>query len=84
MSTAIVNECADYNGIGLYNLFQIFNPAMIMLGGGLTNWGDYFLKLINTKFHSLVKNMLHEPIQIVRSTLGQDAGIMGAAALVLE
>lgn len=84
VSTAIVNDCADYNGIGLYNLFQIFNPAMIMLGGGLTNWGTYFLERINAKFHSLVKNMLHEPIKIVRSTLGADAGIRGAAALVLE
>lgn len=84
ISTAIVNDCADYNGIGLYNLFQIFNPAMIMLGGGLTNWGAYFLERINAKFHSLVKNMLHEPIKIVQSTLGADAGIRGAAALVLE
>ena len=84
VSTAIINDCADYNGIGIYNLFQVFNPAMIMLGGGLTNWGDHFLIRVKAKFHELVKNMLHEPIQIVRSTLGPDAGIMGAAALVLE
>ena len=84
VSVSIVNECADYNGIGLYNLFQIFNPPMIMLGGGLMNWGPVFLDRIKDKFHSMVKNMLHEPMEIVLSTMGPDAGLYGAAALVLE
>jgi glucokinase len=84
LSQAIVNECADINGIGLYNLFQIFNPPMIMLGGGLMNWGPIFLDRIRYKFHAMVKNMLHEPIEIVLSGIGPDAGLYGAAALVLE
>lgn len=84
VSISIVNECADYNGIGLYNLFQIFNPPMIMLGGGLMNWGPDFFERIKGKFHSMVKNMLYEPIEIVLSTFGSDAGLCGAAALALE
>jgi len=81
---SVVNDCADYNGIGIYNLFQIFNPPMVMLGGGLMNWGPVFLNRIKEKFLFMVKNMAHDPIDIVESTLGSDAGIVGAATLLLE
>ncbi|MCK5704965.1 MAG: ROK family protein, partial [Cyclobacteriaceae bacterium] len=84
VSMTIVNDCADYNGIGIYNLFQIFNPPLIMLGGGLMNWGPVFLNRIKEKFSLMVKNMLHDPIEIVTSTIGPDAGLIGAATLVLE
>jgi len=84
VSTSIVNSCADINGIGIYNLFQIFNPSMVMLGGGLMNWGPIFHNRIKEKFYALVKDMLRDPIEIVQSTLGADAGLYGAAALALE
>jgi len=84
ISVAIVNDCADYNGIGIYNLFQIFNPSMVMLGGGLMNWGPVFYEKIKKKFYSMTKDMLYDPIEIVPSTLGADAGLIGAAALTLE
>jgi glucokinase len=83
VSMALVNDCADYNGIGIYNLFQIFNPPMVMLGGGLMNWGPVFMNRIKEKFSFMVKNMAHDPIEIVESTIGSDAGLVGAAALVL-
>lgn len=83
VSMSVVNDCADYNGIGIYNLFQIFNPPMIMLGGGLMNWGPAFLNRIKEKFSFMVKNMAHDPIEIIESTIGSDAGLVGAAALVV-
>ncbi len=83
VSMAIVNDCADYNGTGIYNLFQIFNPPMVMLGGGLMNWGPVFMNRIKEKFSFMVKNMAHDPIEIIESTMGSDAGLVGAAALVL-
>jgi glucokinase len=84
LSRAVVLEFADYAGIGLYNLFQIFNPDAFVLGGGLMSWGDLYVKRIQRKFAELVREMLFDPIQIVPSKLEQDAGIIGAAALLLE
>ncbi len=81
---AVVFECADYVGIGLYNLFQIFNPPAIVLGGGLMNWGEAYFRRIKQKFHALAGNMLFDPIDIARSEIGADAGLIGAAALLLE
>jgi glucokinase len=84
VSTAIVNECADYIGIGIYNIFQVFNPPIIILGGGLMCWGEIYLNRIKRKFNELVRDMIFDKIEIVESEAKCDAGLIGAAALLLE
>jgi glucokinase len=84
LARAVVLECADYTGIGLYNLFQIFNPDVFVLGGGLMSWGSIFMDRIRSTFITLVREMMFDPVQIVASRLEQDAGVIGAAALLLE
>ena len=84
LSMSVVLECADYAGIGLYNLFQIFNPDAFVLGGGLMSWGSLYLERIRKKFRELAREMLFDPVQVVPSALLQDAGVIGAAALLLE
>jgi len=84
LATAVILDCADYIGIGVYNLFQIFNPHVVVLGGGLTNWGEPFLDRIQEKFHTLAGEMLFDDMTIAVAELGPDAGLIGAAALPLE
>jgi glucokinase len=80
----VATEYAEYIGIGVYNLFQIFNPPIIVLGGGLMKLGDRFFQKIKDTFFTLIKDMLFDEIRIVLSTLEEDAGVIGAAALLLE
>jgi glucokinase len=80
----IAAEYAKYIGIGVYNLFQIFNPPVIVLGGGLMKWGAEFFQKIQETFRILAKGMLYDPIAIVLSELGDNAGAIGVAALLLE
>ena len=84
VSMSIVTECADYIGIGVYNIFQVFNPPVIILGGGLVNLGELYFERIKSKFYELARDMIHDPIAIVRSEAEADAGLIGAAALLLE
>jgi glucokinase len=84
LSKAIVTDCADHIGIGLYNIFQVFNPPLIILGGGLMSWGEFYLDRIRTKFYELARDMIYDKIEIVESAAGYDAGLIGAAALILE
>ena len=83
-SRAVIMEIAHYAGIGLYNIFQVFNPPLILLGGGLLSLGDIYFDEIKRTFYSLVKEMLYDPVNIEISHLGPDSGILGAAALILE
>jgi glucokinase len=84
LSTAVVFESADSIAIALYNLFQLFNPPIIVLGGGLVNWGNIYMERINQRFHSLAKDMLFDEMKIVTSEIGKNAGIIGASSLPLE
>lgn len=80
----IVREYADYLGIGLYNLFQSYNPGLIVLGGGLTEWGSFYLDRVRRRFYELAGEMMHEHLEIRPSEIGADAAVLGAAALILE
>ena len=84
VSKAIVEDCADHIGIGVYNIFQVFNPPIIILGGGLMNLGELYFNRIKEKFYELARDMIYDPIAIVRSEAEADAGLIGAAALLLE
>jgi glucokinase len=81
---SIVMECADFIGIGLYNIFQIFNPPLILLGGGLMSWGDLYLNRIRETFFRYARDMIYDPIEISLSGIGGEAGMIGAASLILE
>jgi glucokinase len=84
LSKAVISDSAYYVGIGLYNLFQTLNPPLIVLGGGLTNWGDFYLDKIKETFYELARDMIFDPIEITLSDIIGEAGVIGAAALSLE
>lgn len=84
VSREIILDCGHYIGLGLYNIFQSLNPSLIVLGGGLTNWGDIYLDKIRSTFYDLARDMLYDPIEIIVSDISNDAGVIGAAALTLE
>ena len=84
LSMAVISESAYYVGIGLYNLFQTLNPPLMVLGGGLTNWGEFYLNKIKETFYALARDMIFDPIKITLSDIMGDAGVIGAAALSLE
>lgn len=65
--------------IGISNLINIFEPDIIVLGGGFSNFGYMFIERIKEKL--LNSNLLfnkRENIDIRIAELGNDAGIIGA------
>jgi glucokinase len=79
LSKEVILKAATYLGIGMVNLIHIFNPEMIIIGGGLSNMGDLLLdparQIIKERAHTLSG----EAVRIVISKLMGDAGIFGAA-----
>lgn len=84
LSKAVVFESADSISIALYNIFQLYNPGIIVLGGGLVNWGPCYIERIRENFHRLTKDMLIDELKIVYTEIGKDAGVIGASSLPLE
>ena len=84
VSKEVILDTGRYVGIGIYNIFQALNPPLIVLGGGLTNWGDTYIDKIKSTFFDLARDMLYDPNEICLSEIIGDAGVIGAAALTLE
>lgn len=84
LSMEIILDSARYVGIGIYNIFQALNPPLVVLGGGLMSWGDFYLNQIKRTFYKYAGNMIFDPFNIVVSQIGPDVGVIGAGSLVLE
>jgi glucokinase len=82
LCTDIVEDFARYIGIGVYNIFQVFNPDAVVLGGGLVNWGSPFLEGIRSTVRLLARGMMDEELAILPGSC-ESPGIVGAASLVL-
>ena len=79
---AVVDHYMEYVAAGIGGLISTFRPEAILIGGGLSNEGDYLLKPLNERVGKYVfayKNIGASPI--VKASLGNDAGIIGAAYL---
>jgi glucokinase len=84
VSKEIILDSGYYVGIGIYNIFQALNPPLIVLGGGLLSWGDFYLEHIKRTFYELARDMIFDPFEIAVSQIGPDVGVIGAASLALE
>lgn len=84
-SIDIVDYEAEYLAMGIGNILNIINPEKIILGGGVALAGDILLKRIKNRLGEYAMPVtLEKGFEIVLSTLGNDAGVLGAAALVSQ
>lgn len=78
----VVSEYIHYLGVGLVNVINILQPEVIAIGGGVCNQGEYLLEPIREYVHNNAYSYKFvENSKIVKATLGNDAGIIGAAFL---
>jgi glucokinase len=74
-----VSENAELVGIGLANLISIFSPEIILLGGGMSEAADSYIRLIKkSAFANSLENCRSE-VKIERALLGSSASMIGAA-----
>lgn len=75
---------ARYMGIALANLVNIFNPELIVLGGIFRREKSLLLPVIETTVRQRAFARLGEQVRFKITDFGDDAGMIGAAALALE
>jgi glucokinase len=82
LALSIVRRSGRLMGLGIVTLLHLFNPEMVIIGGGVSNLGD----LIFDPMREAINKHAHDPayvegLQIVRAALGEDVSVIGAAAL---
>jgi glucokinase len=77
----IWNETCVYLGIACVNIQHAFNPARIVLSGGLANAGEFLADGVRREFRCRTWKLHDDRPLIELAQLGYDAGVIGAAGL---
>ncbi len=82
LARSILAQAGAFLGVGLINLMLIFDPEIIIIGGSVSQAGDFLLEPARkaVRDHRLAR--LWRETSIVQAKLGDDAGLLGAFCLV--
>jgi glucokinase len=80
----IVHRAAYYIGRSMSAVAVIVNPKRFIIGGGVSKAGEILFTPIRETFIKFTPEQAAEGVDIVPATLGNDAGVVGAAGLNLH
>lgn len=83
LAAEVVEEFAEYLGLGLGQVAQVVDPQAFVIGGGVSKNGPVVTEVIKDKY---VKNVMFalQGTEFRLAELGNDAGMYGAVKMVLE
>lgn len=84
LAREVLEETGFYVGVGVANLINMLNPERFVIGGGIAQAGDALFDPVRRTVASRAVPLQHSTAHIVPARLGDNAGVMGAAVLVLD
>lgn len=83
VAEVIVDDYANHLARGLGILSAIVDPEMFVIGGGVSNAGDYLLDKVKASYKDVAFSVTRDVIFKI-AELGNDAGMYGAAKLIIS
>jgi len=80
----VITRAAYYLGIGMVNVVNIFNPELVIIGGGMAELGEMIIGQGRKMVAERTFSINARAVSIVIAQLGNEAGIYGAAAFALD
>ncbi len=80
----VFDEACLYLAIACINIQHAFNPARVVLGGGMSKAGAFLLDRVNRYAHERTWSLHRDLPRIELAQLGYDAGVIGAAGLAYQ
>ena len=84
LALIVYRNFARYLGIACVNIGSILNPSTIVIGGGVSAAGDFLLDGVRKVYEENSFPQVRTSTKLALATLGNDAGVIGAASLVLQ
>jgi len=81
LTTEMITTGARYLSAGLVSVINLYNPSLIILGGGLVDAVDLFFSVAAQQARLDALPLPRREVRIVKAALGDNAGIIGAATL---
>jgi glucokinase len=83
-AVAAMNDHWHHLAVGVAGLINIFAPQKCIIGGGISEAGDFYLENLAARAFSLTLKETSQFTTIERAALGNKAGFLGAAALIFD
>lgn len=84
LSQQLLSEAGTYLGTAIASLVNLFNPSIVVIGGGLAQSGDLLLNPIRTTVMNRSLSVAAKAVRISASLLGRRASAMGAVVQALS
>ena len=81
LARVLVQETGRYLATGIINIVNIFNPCRVILGGGVIEGIPELISIAKDIVSADALEPAIESLQIVKSSLGSNAAVIGAATL---
>ena len=82
LAREIIAQTAEALATGIVNILHIFNPDILILGGGVMQMGSLLLAPVQRIVRERTMRVPYEAVKIVMAQLGTNAGLVGAGALI--
>ena len=79
-----IDENARWLGVGIASLINIFNPAQVVIGGGISEAGEFYIEKIRQQVFKVADVDCSANVEIVAAALGNKAGVLGAAYMAMS
>lgn len=80
----IWQNIAEWLGTTLANIVWLLNPDAIVIGGGVAQAGSILMGPLEARLRQMLSSILFDELKILPAQFGNDAGIIGNAALAVE
>jgi glucokinase len=80
----VVNTAMTWLGIGVANLVNIFNPELVVIGGGVSLAGEKLLAPVGAQISRFAMPVQKKTVRLATSALGDRAGVAGALELARQ
>jgi glucokinase len=84
IATKVLAQAVEYWGMSVANLVSVFNPEKIIFGGGVFGPATRFLTEIMKEAEKWAQPISIKQVKLESSTLGGDAGLIGAGRLAMN
>jgi glucokinase len=84
LALEVFKEIGTYLGIALSNVFNLLDLEMAIIGGKVAEAGDFILRPARDEVKRIAISSKYHTAQVVKSKLGENAGVLGSAFLVFQ
>lgn len=84
IAVGVIDDACDYLGLAIANVINLLNLQEVIIGGGVSAAGEYLRLRVEKAMNKYLYSSNQGITEVKLAVLGNDAGILGVAKLILD